>query len=603
MRTAEHEPQSIPMPWIERFRANPNTVTAKSRRTPSGSKILTVGSGVLALSSLAGASGLFIANGRSAHATEAGNCLRPAGVMTQSLTQAEVEEIQSVSGQTLVDQANEAGEISRLLERVGPTSVLPDGSLVYPDGSIGPSESDIAQAEETSKNSVQNLIESNSNNQPQASGVVSPVETQPNPLSALSLEDAKMWLDGQTIDEDLSVKLNASITGQEFDTYSWAASRALQEKTGVDLDSIDPAKALEWEWANALAIDNGYQGATDLNLVADHAQFDHKIGDNSKAILGRFGVEVVSEVSEDPTSVAPTDSEPEASAEVVNPFKASPRPMFNTGGQPSAFSFDTFDAINNKVQGENGGESTEEEAQTQAINTPTPDRVITPTYVPNKTSTGTPTPTRTPDRVATRTPDLHTATYVPTDEKHTPTPTKTQTPTRTPTPTNTPDRPATRTPVPHTPTVVLTETPTNTATPTRTPTFTPTNTATETDTPVKKETKTPTPTPTPTNTSSKKETKTPTVSPTGTRTPEMPEFLPDTGQGIDEEEVDNTGAYIFLLGIMGAFTGVVAAGMLGYAFMSLRSPNTRNTSVIPDSRRLTEDDDDEDDQEDNGGEF
>ncbi|MBI4515623.1 MAG: hypothetical protein HY699_07385 [Deltaproteobacteria bacterium] len=103
--------------------------------------------------------------------------------------------------------------------------------------------------------------------------------------------------------------------------------------------------------------------------------------------------------------------------------------------------------------------STEQAAQNENFNTPTP--TITPTVTPTNTPTNTPTitPTATPTNTPTETP-----TATPT---RTPTNTPTQTPTFTPTntPTETPTRTPTRTP---------TETPT--ATPTRTPTATPTNT-------------------------------------------------------------------------------------------------------------------------------
>ena len=489
-RTAEI-PQPIPMPWRQREESpvNPNIIQTESRTRSSGRTTLTLSGGAAALAAAGLFSGLIVDSGRSANATEANNCLRPAGAMAQNLTQTEVEDLQSVSGgQTLVDQAGETSRINQ--------AIVADQD--YGDGIIGPSASDIRRADETFQNSIVN----NSNNQPQASDVVSPVETQPNPLSALSDKDVKMWLDGQ--DRELDGKLTLTI-GENS-----SVDQEVQKKFNL---SPDQSWALTDELINGDVEGNHWFNPGD--------QPPYGIDDQDAQAAIKAGVEVVSEVSENPPSQAPTELEPEASAEVVNPFIEQIRKItLNTGGEDSVLSFEAIKAMAASVQELSGGESGNGEAQTQAISTPTPDRVITPTGVKNtSTPTRTPTPTNTPDRVATATRELHTATVVPTDAKNTPTPTKTQTPTRTPTPTNTPDRVETRTPPPHTATVEVTNTPTRTATPTETPCPTPTRTSTPTNTPTRTATPTETRTMTPTNTATETPTNTPTPTRTSTFTP------------------------------------------------------------------------------------
>src|SRR3989344_2332174 len=487
-RTAEI-PQPIPMPWRQREESpvNPNIIQTESRTRSSGRTTLTLSGGAAALAAAGLFSGLIVDSGRSANATEANNCLRPAGAMAQNLTQTEVEDLQSVSGgQTLVDQAGETSRINQ--------AIVADQD--YGDGIIGPSASDIRRADETFQNSIVN----NSNNQPQASDVVSPVETQPNPLSALSVEDAQMLLDGQ--DGEFDGKITLIIPKDSN------VDREMQKATGT---------TPQQSWPITVGA-----GLGDRHLVMPGEVVKGEANDAAAQALINSGARIyVSEVSENPLSQAPTDSEPEASAEVVNPFIEQIRKItLNTGSEDSVLSFEAIKAMAASVQELSGGESGNGEAQTQAISTPTPDRVITPTGVKNtSTPTRTTTPTNTPDRVATATRELHTATVVPTDAKNTPTPTKTQTPTRTPTPTNTPDRVETRTPPPHTATVEVTNTPTRTATPTETPCPTPTRTSTPTNTPTRTATPTETRTMTPTNTATETPTNTPTPTRTSTFTP------------------------------------------------------------------------------------
>ena len=572
----------LPMPWRpDESPAFPNNIQTKSRRLSRGGAILSAGGSVLALGAIG--SGLFMDSGRNAHAAEAGNCLEPAGAMTLNLNEDQVKERQDGSDQIVVNQANEAREISRINQAIVNNDVVADQD--YGDGIIGPSEDDLRKAEETFQNSIDN-----SNNQSQASDVDSPVpvESHSSPLSALFVEDAQMWLDGRDGEFDGKVTLTIP-DGSNVD-------REMQKATGT---------TPQQSWAITVGA-----GLGDRHWVMPGEVVKGEANNAAAQALINSGARIyVSEVSENPPSVAPTEPELETSAEdeilSVNPFRASPRPMFRTGGQPSAYAGDVFadlqDTIDNQDdQGETAGDPPAFPDPATATPTPRPIQVIPsptgtplppfpteppheagPTTTPSATARATETPTPrgiTPIASPTGTPFP----TFPTEPTHeVPTNTPTATPTRTATNTATPTETRTLTP-----TNTVTKTPTRTPTPTETPAKK-TDTPTPTDTPVKKETKTPTPTETSTDTPTA--TATDTDTPTPTETP-FSGKLPDTGGNNILEAPTYWGWIAVALAAAGA-------AAFGAGAWKLRTTRSLNSNIVD----KTNEEDDDEESEDNGG--